>query len=180
MRPHRSSSKTGIRANLGLVVLEFPTAWAKNADEYISKNKSLHEKYSPNATDNLITWAWAPHAPYTVSDATFERIRDLSEEMDTRVHLHLHETCAEVDESEKGNVASMSCHKSAEKTRPFKNLQRLGIINNRLIAAHMVHLTSEEQQSCADAGVSVVHCPCSNMKLARVVLPPSQTSRIKV
>ena len=108
---------------------------------------------------------------YTVSDATFERIRVLAEEMDTRVHLHLHETRAEVLDSEQGNVASMSCHKSSENMRPFKNLQRLGIINNRLIAVHMVHLDAEEQQVCADAGVSVVHCPTSNMKLASGFAP---------
>ena len=160
--------ESGIRAMLGLCVLEFPTLYASSPDDYIAKGKAVYEKY---AGESLISMAWCPHAPYTVSEDTFRRIKSLAEEMDTKIHLHLHETLAEVKESEAGNRASMSCHQSDAKCRPFENLQRLGVIGNRLIAAHMVHLSESEQQACADSGVSIAHCPCSNMKLASGFAP---------
>lgn len=149
--------KLGFRAVVGLPVIEFPTAWAKSQDEYFERASEVHDSFRG---DGLVSTAFAPHAPYTVSDESFERIRVLSDQLDIPVHLHTHETAHEVeDEKVKSGL------------RPFQRLQRLGLVNDRLIAVHMTQLTDGEIAACAAAGVSVVHCPESNLKLASGFCP---------
>ncbi len=147
----------GFRAVVGLPVIEFPTAWAKSQDEYFERASEVHDSFRG---DPLVGTAFAPHAPYTVSDESFERIRVLSDQLDIPVHLHTHETAHEVDEE-----------KSKSGLRPFQRLQKLGLVNDRLIAVHMTQLTDGEIAACAEAGVSVVHCPESNLKLASGFCP---------
>ncbi|MET0330096.1 MAG: TRZ/ATZ family hydrolase [Dyella sp.] len=142
----------GFRAVVGLPVIEFPTAWAKSQDDYFERAGEVHDSF---LGDSLISTAFAPHAPYTVSDDSFERIRVLADQLDIPVHLHTHETAHEVEEEKKKSGL-----------RPFQRLQRLGLVNDRLIAVHMTQLTDGEIAACAEAGVSVVHCPESNLKLA--------------
>jgi 5-methylthioadenosine/S-adenosylhomocysteine deaminase len=149
--------RMGFRAVVGLPVIEFPTAWAKTQDEYFARAGEVHDSF---IGDSLITTAFAPHAPYTVSDESFERIRMLSDQLDIPVHLHTHETAHEVEDE-----------KAKSGLRPFQRLQKLGLVNDRLIAVHMTHLTDGEIAACAAAGVSVVHCPESNMKLASGFCP---------
>jgi 5-methylthioadenosine/S-adenosylhomocysteine deaminase len=163
-------SRVGLRAVVGLPVLEFPTAYASNAEEYIAKGQALHAAYA-RAPNPLLTFAWAPHAPYTVSDAHFRRVVELAEAMDTKVHTHLHETADECASSAAGDRASMHCHQSEHRCRPFENLDRLGVVGPRLIAAHCTHLTPAEIARLQAAGASVVHCPTSNLKLASGVCP---------
>ncbi|MBT3198032.1 MAG: amidohydrolase family protein, partial [Gammaproteobacteria bacterium] len=81
--------QAGMRAVIGLIVLDFPSAWGGGADEYIEKGLTIHQQYhnSPH-----IHTAFAPHAPYTVSDAPLERIQILSAELDLPIHMHIHET----------------------------------------------------------------------------------------
>ncbi|MFX5157696.1 amidohydrolase family protein, partial [Acinetobacter baumannii] len=83
----------GFRARVGLPVIDFPTAWAKTADEYFERAAEVHDRWRD---DPLIGTAFAPHAPYTVSDANFERIRMLADQLDVPVHCHVHETADEV------------------------------------------------------------------------------------
>jgi 5-methylthioadenosine/S-adenosylhomocysteine deaminase len=149
--------RTGFRAVVGLPVIEFPTAWAKSQDEYFERAGEVHDSF---LGDNLISTAFAPHAPYTVSDESFERIRVLSDQLDIPVHLHTHETAHEVEDE-----------KTKSGLRPFQRLQKLGLVNDRLIAVHMTQLTDGEIAACAAAGVSVVHCPESNLKLASGFCP---------
>jgi 5-methylthioadenosine/S-adenosylhomocysteine deaminase len=133
----------GFRARVGLPVIDFPTAWAKSDDEYFDRACEVHDQWRH---DLLVSATFAPHAPYTVSDANFERIRMLSDQLDIPVHLHTHETAQEVAESQK---------KYGQ--RPIARLDRLGLINDRLIAVHMTQLTDAEIALCAERGVSVVH-----------------------
>ena len=161
-------TQAGIRASVGATVLEFPTNYAANADECISKGGQLVAGDFGDA-DGLIKFTWAPHAPYTVSDATFTRLHGLAKEAGVKVHLHLHEAEDEVNSSAAGE--GPSTHLSQEKCRPFANLKRLGLVNEDLIAVHMVHLTDEEIQQAAESKVSIVHCPSSNMKLASGFCP---------
>ncbi|NID15286.1 TRZ/ATZ family hydrolase [Luteibacter yeojuensis] len=147
----------GFRAVIGLPVIDFPTAWAKTADEYFSRALEVHDSLRG---EPLLSTAFVPHAPYTVSDENFERIRVLADQLDIPVHLHTHETAHEVDEA----VAK-------DGIRPFQRLQKLGIVNDRLVAVHMTQLTDAEIAACAKAGVSVVHCPESNLKLASGFCP---------
>ncbi|ETW09979.1 hypothetical protein, variant [Aphanomyces invadans] len=152
----------GLRALVGQVVMEFPTAYGNGPADYFAKARAMFTKYKDSS---LITLAMAPHAPYTVSDASFEQVVALSREFNARIHLHLHETEAEcVDSTHK--TPSMMCHQSAEHCRPLKNMQRLGVLNDQLIAAHMTQLTDDEIAAVAAAGTHVSHCPTSNLKLA--------------
>ncbi|KAF1707976.1 TRZ/ATZ family hydrolase [Pseudoxanthomonas sacheonensis] len=147
----------GFRARVGLPVIDFPTAWAKSDDEYFARAGEVHDQWRD---DSLIATAFAPHAPYTVSDANFEHIRMLADQLDLPVHLHLHETAQEVAQSQQKHGQ-----------RPIGRLDRLGLINDRLIAVHMTQLTEAEIHLCAERGVSVVHCPESNLKLASGFCP---------
>lgn len=149
--------KHGFRAMVGLPIIEFPSAWARDRDEYFERALAVHDQYRG---DPLIGTAFAPHAPYTVADASFERIRMLSDQLDLPVHLHLMETAQEVEES-----------KREHGLRPMQRLQRLDLVNDRLIAVHMTQVSDAEIALCAETGVSVVHCPESNLKLASGFCP---------
>lgn len=156
----------GFRARVGLPVIDFPTAWAGSDDEYFDKAGAVHDQWRD---DPLIAMAFAPHAPYTVSDANFERIRMLADQLDLPVHLHLHETAQEVEQSQQQYGQ-----------RPIARLDRLGLVNDRLIAVHMTQLTESEIHLCAERGVSVVHCPESNLKLASGFCPACALERAGV
>lgn len=158
--------RMGFRAVVGLPVIDFPTAWAKSQDEYFERAAEVYESFRGDA---LVGTAFAPHAPYTVSDESFERIRMLSDQMDISVHLHTHETAHEVEEEKKKSGL-----------RPFQRLQKLGLVNDRLIAVHMTEVTDGEIAACAEAGVSVVHCPESNLKLASGFCPTEKIRRAGV
>jgi len=156
----------GFRARVGLPVIDFPTAWATSDDEYFEKAGEVHDQWRDDA---LIATAFAPHAPYTVNDANFERVRMLADQLDVPVHLHLHETAQEVQQS----IEQYG-------QRPIARLDRLGLFNDRLIAIHMTQLTEAEIHLCAERGVSVVHCPESNLKLASGFCPACALERAGV
>ena len=158
--------KHGFRARVGLPVIDFPTAWAKSDDEYFDRAGEVHDQWRDDA---LIGTAFAPHAPYTVNDANFERIRMLADQLDIPVHLHLHETAQEVQQSIEDHGQ-----------RPIARIDRLGLLTDRLIAVHMTQLTEAEIHLCAERGVSVVHCPESNLKLASGFCPACALERAGV
>lgn len=156
----------GFRARVGLPVIDFPSAWARTDDEYFDRAGEVHDQWRD---DPLVCTAFAPHAPYTVDDANFARVRMLADQLDVPVHLHLHETAQEVQQSidEHG-------------LRPLARLDRLGLVNDRLIAVHMTQLTDAEIALCAERGVGVVHCPESNLKLASGFCPACALQRAGV
>jgi len=149
--------ETGIRAMIGLILIDFPTAWAKDADEYLLKGEQVHDKYRHNSH---IHTAFAPHAPYTVSDEPLQRINILAEELDIPVHMHIHETADEVSQSEEQHGR-----------RSIQRLHELGLLSPRLLAVHMTQLTKDEIALLSAQGVHVVHCPESNLKLASGFCP---------
>jgi 5-methylthioadenosine/S-adenosylhomocysteine deaminase len=153
----RVAVEAGLRAVVGLIVIDFPTVWARDADEYLAKALEVHDHLKG---DPLVATAFAPHAPYTVSDGPLERIRVLADELDVPVHIHLHETAGEVERSvtEHGE-------------RPLARLERLGLVNTRLAAVHMTQLEAHEIDLVAERGTHVVHCPDSNLKLASGYCP---------
>ena len=151
------------RACVGLPVIEFPSPWAQTRDEYFERALAVHDDLRG---EELLTTAFVPHAPYTVSDQSFERIRMLADQLDIQVHLHCHETAQEIDDSKRDYGL-----------RPLQRLQQLGIVNDRLIAVHMTQVTDAEIALCAEAGVSVVHCPESNLKLASGFCPAEKIRR---
>jgi 5-methylthioadenosine/S-adenosylhomocysteine deaminase len=148
----RAALDAGMRAALGIILIEFPTAYASDAQDYLRKGLKMRDelKHEP-----LLSFCMAPHAPYTVSDRSFEQILTLSEQLQIPVTTHLHETDDEIRESlTKFGV------------RPLTRLDRLGILGPNFIAVHAVHLEAAETALLAGMGCSVAHCPSSNLKLA--------------
>jgi len=153
----RALTSTGMRAVVGIIAIEFPTAYAVDAEDYLRKGLQARDALRD---EPLISFTLAPHAPYTVSDATLSRVAMLAEELDLPVHMHVHETAHEVEESvERHGV------------RPIERLGRFGLLSERLIAVHAVHLTEAEIAQLGRVGASVAHCPVSNLKLASGMAP---------
>jgi len=153
----RAATEVGMRACIGLIVIDFPSAWAGSADEYLDKGLALHDDLRNHP---LLRTAFAPHAPYTVSDAPLERIRVLADELDLPVHMHVHETVAEVEQSQ-----------AQFGVRPLERLARLGLVSPSLLAVHMTQLLDAEHAHLASSGAHVLHCPESNLKLASGFCP---------
>ncbi|MBI1965234.1 MAG: TRZ/ATZ family hydrolase [Betaproteobacteria bacterium] len=147
----------GMRAALGMIVIEFPSPYAADAGDYLSKGLAARDAFKH---EPLLTFCLAPHAPYTVSDAAFGRVATYAGELDVPVHIHLHETADEIRES----VA-------AHQLRPIRRLQQLGLLGPNFIAVHAVHLADDEIELLADHGCHVAHCPSSNLKLASGIAP---------
>lgn len=156
----KAAEQSGIRACIGLIVIDFPSAWAKDGAEYLHKGLELYEQYRHHP---LLTTAFAPHAPYTVSDDNLIKINALAEELDIPVHIHLHETTDEIQQS----LSNFS-------QRPIKRLEQLGLLSPSLLAVHMTQLQTDEFEVLQRYGVNVVHCPQSNMKLASGFCPVSR------
>ncbi len=152
-----AAEKSGMRANIGMTVLEFPTNWAQTTDDYFSRGLEFFEQYKNHPR---ITATLAPHAPYTVSDQSMLRIKELAEKQDLKINLHLHETADEVNQS-----------LDHFKKRPIQRLNDIGLISPRLIAIHMTQLNEEDFAILIEKKPSIVHCPESNMKLASGVCP---------
>ena len=158
-----ASIKAGMRANFGLVVLEFTTQYANDADDYIDKGTAAKD----NLRDEpLISFSFAPHAPYTVSDATFTRIITLAEQVNIGVHTHIHETQHEIAESEK-----------LHGLRPLSRFANLGLLSPTLTLAHCVHLDLDEIKLLAAHSCSIAHCPSSNLKLASGIAPIAECAK---
>lgn len=151
------AAEVGMRATVGLVVFDFPTAWGQNWEEYIHKGLQVHDRL--RATP-LVRAVFAPHAPYTVSDAPLKRVRELANELGIGIHMHVHETAAEID----GGL-----HTTGK--RPWQRLRELDLPGQDFIAVHMTQLTEAEIDEVAKLGVSVAHCPESNLKLASGFCP---------
>ena len=147
----------GIRAKVGLIVIDFPSVWAQNSEEYIEKGLALHEQLR---LSDLCSTAFAPHAPYSVSDEPLQKIRTLADELELPIHIHVHETHHEVEQAQ-----------AQTGQRPLQRLQELGLVNPSLIAVHMTQLTDEEISMFAESGAHLVHCPESNLKLASGFCP---------
>ena len=153
----RAAAAAGMRCVVGMIVLDLPTVWASGADEYLSRAAEIHDEFRSHP---LVDTAFAPHAPYTVSDRPLERIRILADELDVPIHIHLHETPGEVE----GAVAEQGI-------RPFARLDKLGLVSPRLMAVHMTELDEGEIDRLAECGAHVIHCPESNLKLASGFCP---------
>jgi len=148
----KAALAANIRVQLASPVLDFPTVWAQDADEYILKATQLHDNYRHS---ELIHTAFGPHAPYTVSDAPLQKLSTLAEEMDLPIHMHVHETSQEVADA----LAS-------DGRTPVERLKQLGLLSPRLVCIHATELSDEDIASLAEAGSHIVHCPESNLKLA--------------
>ena len=153
----QAAQEAGIRACIGLIMIDFPTAWGTDPSDYLKKGLALHDQLADNP---LLTTAFAPHAPYTVSDDPLKQVCHLACEMDMPVHMHVHETAFEVQQALAQNDAV-----------PLARLENLGLLDKHFLAVHMTQLTDEEIALLAEKGTHVIHCPESNLKLASGFCP---------
>ncbi len=153
----RIAQNTGLRATIGLIVVDFPSNWASTTEEYFEKGLQLYDTFGQYP---LINASFAPHAPYTVSDEPLKRIAALSHELNIPVNIHLHETLDEIPQSQQQYGL-----------RPLERLDKMGLVNPSLMAIHMTQLNANDIALLADKGAHVVHCPESNMKLASGFCP---------
>jgi len=153
----RAYEKAGMRAMLGMPILDFPTPYAADADAYIARGLAARDMFKHAAR---LSFSLAPHAPYTVSDATWSTIVMFARQLDLPIQTHVAETKAEVDD------AIAATHET-----PLARLDRLGATGPAFIAIHAVHLDAGDIDRLATHGCHVVHCPGSNMKLASGIAP---------
>ena len=154
------ATERGVRACVGMIVIEMETVWAKDIEQYLSRGIKVHDQYREHP---LISTAFAPHSTYAVSNETMQRIRTLADQLEVPIHTHLHETAAEVQQS----VEQFG-------QRPIERLAAMGVLSPQLIAVHMTQLNREEMMLIAEHGVSIVHCPESNLKLGSGFCPVAE------
>ncbi len=152
--------EAGMRLAAGLIVVDSPTPYAADPDDYLQKGLALRDAWRDHP---LVQFCLAPHAPYTVGDRTLEKVATYAAQLDLPVHMHVHETEDEIRQGlEKHGL------------RPLARLRGLGLLGPGLVAAHAVHLTDEEIGWLAGHGCHVAHCPASNLKLASGFAPVSR------
>jgi 5-methylthioadenosine/S-adenosylhomocysteine deaminase len=153
--------EAGMRVAAGLIVVDSPTPYAGDADDYLQKGLALRDVWAGKEVANpLVHFCLAPHAPYTVGDRTLEKVATYAAQLDLPIHMHIHETEHEIQHSfEKYGV------------RPLARLDALGLLTPGLIAIHAVHLNADEIRLLASHGCHVAHCPSSNLKLASGFAP---------
>jgi 5-methylthioadenosine/S-adenosylhomocysteine deaminase len=153
----RAYLQSGMRALIGLPVLDFPTPYAADADGYLQAGLAARDawKHEPK-----FAFALAPHAPYTVGDSSWEKIVVYARQLDLPIQTHLQETHDELEQSLRAHAMS-----------PLARLDRLGVTGPNFIAVHAVHLRDSDVELLAAQSCHVVHCPGSNLKLASGIAP---------
>lgn len=150
----------GIRASIGLILIDFPSAWAENSQTYLEKGLALHDQFRHEA---LITTPFAPHSTYTVSTENLIKIRTFADELDLPIHMHLHETLSEVQAQQQKSQQT-----------PIQYLHQLGLLSPSFMAVHMTQLSADEIKLIAETETHIIHCPESNLKLGSGFCPVSK------
>ena len=149
--------EAGMRCVAGLVIAESPTAWAAGVDEYFARSLDLHDAFRDHP---LVSTAFVAHGAAGLEDATLNRLRVLVDQLDAPLAMHLHETAGEIDACRRRHGAT-----------PLARLARLGLASPSLLAVHAVRFGAEEIDVAGRAGLHVVHCPTSNLKLGSGIAP---------
>lgn len=153
----RAVLESCMRATIGMIALDLPSAYASDVSDYLAKGLVLRDEFKSHP---LLSFCFAPHAPYTVSNRSFGSILAFAEQLDLPIHIHLHETGDEI-------LNSLQAHG----VRPLERLHKLGLLSPNLVGVHMAHLTENEIGVMAQQGCSVAHCPSSNLKLGSGLAP---------
>lgn len=143
----------GMRAAIGITVMD-------NHSLAQTEQKKQFVREFRDPTGGRIQLVMAPHAIYTVGAEKLKSCAAFARDNGLRIHIHVSETRQEVDD----------CLAQHGLT-PVQYLDSLGFLGPDVIAAHCVHLTPRDADILAERGVTVSHCPCSNMKLASGVFP---------
>jgi 5-methylthioadenosine/S-adenosylhomocysteine deaminase len=153
----RACLELGMRAMLGLPVLDFPTPYAADPDGYLQKGLAVRDAFKH---ERRLSFSLSPHAPYTVGDPAWEKTIVYARQLDLPIQTHLAETAEEIRRSRQTHGAT-----------PLARLHRLGATGPSFIAIHAVHLDAADIDLLATHGGHVVHCPASNMKLGSGIAP---------
>lgn len=148
----QAAEQAGVRAHIGMTIIDVPTAFAKSYDEYFAKSLEFYQQYKDNPR---VTPTLAPHSTYMVSLDHLRRVNELANEYDLRINIHLHEAPSEI-------ARSMQEHNM----RPLQRLHEIGMLSPRLIGVHMTQVNDEDMELLKKTRPQIVHCPESNMKLA--------------
>lgn len=162
----KAAAEAGIRCQLSFPIFDFPSAWGDGPDDYINKGMQLHDNYR---NSSLINVAFGPHAPYTVSMQVLERVATLANETGLGIHIHLHETAKEIEDS-----------LAAHGQRPLALLNDIGIIGPMTQCVHMTHINDSDIEILARSHSHIIHCPESNLKLASGFCPIGQLGQANI
>lgn len=157
----KTVDKAGLRAVLGETIINFPVADAQTPEEGIAYAVRFIHKYKDHPR---ITPAFAPHAPYTNTTENLQKIAALSEELNVPVMIHLAET-----DREKEEIAKRTGGKS-----PVQYMADIGVLNNRLLAAHVIMADDNDLNLLKKYDVGVAHNISANTKSAKGVAPVTQ------
>lgn len=162
----RAAMAAGVRCQLTFPIFEFPSNWGSGPQEYLEKGLALKDQHRGS---DRIRVAFGPHAPYTVGDATLEKVVMLAEELDANIQIHLHETAFEVDSAVKETGM-----------RPVERLRRIGALSPHTQCVHMTTLNEQDIATISTNGCHVIHCPESNLKLASGFCPVNSLQKAGV
>lgn len=160
------AANMGMRSCIGLIIIDFPSAWANNPAEYFQKAEQLYQQYQGH---NLIRTAFAPHAPYSVCEESLKEVVKRSEINQIPIHIHLHETAFEVEQ-----------HQQKHQLSPLDHLDQIGMVSERLLAVHATQLTHQNQEIIKKRNANIVHCPESNLKLASGFCPVNDLLNLEI
>jgi 5-methylthioadenosine/S-adenosylhomocysteine deaminase len=156
----RAIAQAGMRAHIGITIIDFPTPWAQTKEEYWQKGLDFYNEYQDH---QLITPTIAPHAIYTVAVDNLAMVERIARQYNLRITMHVQETAQEVEQAIAQN-----------KQRPLQTLAELGLLTSNFMAIHMTQTCPEDIELLRQHQVNVVHCPESNMKLSSGYCPVSQ------
>lgn len=152
-----AADKAGLRCLAGEGVFNFPSACCPDADAALACTREMAQRWAGHERLHV---AVMPHSVYTTTAGQLTACRELADELGLPLHIHLAETRQET-------ALSLEQHG----LRPVAHADRLGLLRPGTILAHVVDVDDDEIALLARRGVSVVHNPSSNMKLASGVAP---------
>ncbi|MBX3082818.1 MAG: amidohydrolase family protein [Anaerolineae bacterium] len=153
----QATADAGMRALCAQTVLKFPSPDAPSYEDGLARTRTFIQAWKDHP---LIVPAVGPHAPYTCTDDILKACADLALEFDVPLHIHIAETRLEVDDAR------------AEFGIPVvPRVEKLGLLETKMLAAHCVHVDQGEIRSLARHSVGIAHCPTSNLKLASGIAP---------
>ena len=162
----QAAELAGMRAHIGMTVIDVPTAWAKTTDEYFAKAIDFYQRYKNN--DRIIP-TLAPHSTYTVSIENLEKVKKLADEYKLKINIHLQEAPSEIEQS----MAKYG-------KRPLQRIHEIGMVSPDLIAIHMTQINDADLEILQQTKPNIVHCPESNMKLVSGSCPVEQLTQLDV
>lgn len=156
----------GIRAHIGMTVIDVPTAWAKTPEEYFAKAIDFYQQYK---NSKYVTPTLAPHSTYTVSLENLVKVKQLADDYKLKINIHLQEAPSEIQ---------FSMEKFRQ--RPLHRLHEIGMVSPDLIAVHMTQIDESDLDILQETKPNIVHCPESNMKLVSGSCPTEKLTSVGI